>query len=481
MKRVSVLFLEDNPLDFELAQNLFTEANIEVDMLQTSYREEFVNALIKKPFDVILMDFTLPSFDGLTALDLVKQNQPDTPVIMFSGTIGEENAIECIKRGAVDYVLKHKTEKLIPAVHRALKESENRTMRKKAEKALQENKEQTEALMNATPNVMILIDRDGIILATNKVLPEQLIKNTNEILGMRSFDLLPPDVAEFRKARIEEVFRSGNPSRFEEIDNNITYDTQVYPVFSAGGNVTAVAIHAQDISERQKAEKAIEKYSLNLKRLSKKLIEIQEAERLRISRELHDDIGQSLTIMKITLDLIQNSLPQNISNDTKEKFLELNSQADALLDQIHELILDLRPQMLDDLGLAATLRWLVDRFSKRTHITTKLHANNSGDKIEPEIATTIYRVIQEALTNVAKHAKAKNVKITVTQKEASIEAIIIDNGIGFFPAEVEKLSLHGHGVGLLGMRERINLLDGEFLIESKPGEGTRISLTLPLK
>ena len=468
-------------MDFELAQTMLAEEKLDFDVIQASNRNEFAAALKKEHFDLILMDYSLPSFDGLAALELTNKHQPETPVIMLSGTIGEEKAIDCIKHGATDYVLKHQMRQLIPAIQRAVKEKEDREKRKKAEKALQENRERIYALMNSTPNVMILIDRDGIILATNKVLPNQYGRKANELLGTCSFDLFPPDVAEFRKARTAEVFSEGKPIGFEESAESKIYDTHVFPVHNTEGKVTAAAIYAQDITERRKAEKAIEKYSRDLKRLSKQLIIAQEAERIRISRELHDELGQSLTMMKINLESIESSLPQKTSSETRNKLQELNAQADAILDQVHELILDLRPQMLDDLGLSPTLRWLADRFAKRTGIVTRFNVSDWKEEIDPEIATTIYRVIQEALTNVAKHADAKNVEITVKRKEASIEAVIIDDGIGFFPAEVENLSLHGHGIGLLGMQERIKLLNGEFLLESKPGEGTRISLTLPLK
>lgn len=209
-----------------------------------------------------------------------------------------------------------------------------------------------------------------------------------------------------------------------------------------------------------------------LRALSLRLVEVQEAERRRIARELHDEIGQMLTGLKLQLDLCERQTVEPVRNSLGEA-RELVSQ---LLNQVRKLSLDLRPQMLDDLGLLAALDWHLKRFSKQTALEVDFNHELPPGRLPGQLETAIFRIVQEALTNVARHAGTNEAQVRLWAKGDRIGLHVADKGRGF---EAETLQSRLSS-GLLGMRERASLLGGEFIVESSPGKGTTISVELPL-
>ena len=241
----------------------------------------------------------------------------------------------------------------------------------------------------------------------------------------------------------------------------------------AMANATAVAIEKAQLLD------AVTRHRRDLQRLSAQLINAQEAERRRISRELHDEVGQALTMISINLAAIEKELLSELPPMARERLAEAGSLADQTLEQIRELSLDLRPTMLDDLGLISTLRWYMNRYAKRLNIEVKFEAIELGARLPADIETVLYRAAQEALTNVARHAQANRVNVRLERKVSTVVAFIEDNGQGF---DVEKLAgrdVSERGVGLLGIRERVASLGGSFSIQSRPGQGTRLTIEIP--
>ena len=232
------------------------------------------------------------------------------------------------------------------------------------------------------------------------------------------------------------------------------------------GLPNAIATTARDITERKRAEKELTTLTKRLRVLSHRLIEIQEQERTNVARELHDQIGQSLSLLKLLLDRAR------IANDEVRE--GLYNQAVPLLaeliDRVSTLSLELRPNILDDLGLVSALEWYFERFTNQTNIRVQFESPDTDTHIHKHIANSVYRVVQEALTNVARHAHATMVRVTLKTKHNSTHLRIEDNGIGFDPTTKEA-STSG---GIIGMQERISLLGGTLQVRSKPGSGTRI-------
>ena len=221
------------------------------------------------------------------------------------------------------------------------------------------------------------------------------------------------------------------------------------------------------------------KQQQDLQRLSMHITKTQEAERKRISQELHDEIGQELTAMAINLSVIKRDITPTITPDVELKLTETQDLAEKISDQIHDLSLFLRPSLIDDLGLIPALRWFIGRVSKRCDIEVTFNHSGIDRNLPEDVKIAIYRIVQEALNNVTKHAETRNVKIQLKFSPDKVYACIEDNGKGFDRMEVMADDGTHFGIGLLGMQERISSLNGQLHIESLVGEGTRILLEIP--
>ena len=236
-------------------------------------------------------------------------------------------------------------------------------------------------------------------------------------------------------------------------------------------NQLAIAIGQARLHEQVRAGRE------RLHTLSRRLLEAQESERRRIARELHDQIGQALTAVKINLQTIQR-LPDPASSAAYlEESIETVERA---LQQVRNLSLDLRPSLLDDLGLVAALRWYVDRQAQRAGFSAQFTADPFDARLPTEVETTCFRVAQEALTNIVRHSRARRVKVELRHSETELQLLIRDDGAGFDVQAALDSSMRGASLGLLGMRERVHLVGGKIEIESSPAAGTEIRVRLPL-
>ncbi|GCE06605.1 HAMP domain-containing sensor histidine kinase [Dictyobacter aurantiacus] len=210
------------------------------------------------------------------------------------------------------------------------------------------------------------------------------------------------------------------------------------------------------------------------------IINAQEEERKRVARELHDETSQVLTSLLISLAVLEESIT---SPEARERIAETRQLAHQTLRAIRSLSIDLRPSALDDLGLMPALRWYIKEYQQKTDIDVDFQTTGMKDRLTSETETVLYRIVQEALTNVARHAHARKVSVILRESDNAIDVTISDNGEGF---DVEKLKTkptlgQERGWGLVGMFERAQLLDGSLDIESHPGQGTVIRAHIPIQ
>jgi PAS domain S-box-containing protein len=235
------------------------------------------------------------------------------------------------------------------------------------------------------------------------------------------------------------------------------------------GRVIRIIGAGQDITERKQAEE-------QLHLLSHRLLETQERERHHLARELHDELGQELTGLKLLLQMTKSTsqvVAQRLRNSIKV--------VDDLLVQVRTLSLDLRPLMLDELGLGATLDWYVQRQAQRVGFVVHLEAKALEPRPHPTIETACFRVVQEALTNVVRHAQACQVWVEVQQHDSALLLHVRDDGIGFDLNAARAQAAQGKGLGLVGMEERVRLAGGQMEIVTEPGRGTEIRARFPLR
>jgi signal transduction histidine kinase len=230
--------------------------------------------------------------------------------------------------------------------------------------------------------------------------------------------------------------------------------------------------------ERKKIQDPLSSAHSQLRRLSHRFLQIQENERRAIARELHDEIGQILTATKINLEVIRRN---ESSNDLALRLDDGIAILDECLQKVRNLSLDLRPSILDDLGLVAALRWQLERLDHHVGLEGRLIAEGIQERFDPDLETACFRIAQEALTNIAKHAKAHHLEIELKLCHEGLALSIRDDGVGFDVDRALTEAIHGESFGILGIQERVTLLNGKFEIKSTAGMGTIVTVRFPLR
>lgn len=242
--------------------------------------------------------------------------------------------------------------------------------------------------------------------------------------------------------------------------------------------VQTLANHLAIAIENAKLMEIVRQNSEDLQALSQQVINAQEEERKKIAGELHDEIGQLLTAMKINIDSLEKELPPTLPS-TKERIDDLRSILSQSLEYVRNMTQELRPTILDDFGLVPALNWHINNFTKRYEINVQLKTNNFKCRLPFEVETILYRIAQEGLNNIAKHSQAKNVLVLLEMKNSFASLTIKDDGIGFDVEKVLRRPKDKLGFGLFSIKERVNLLKGTFNLISKAKKGTRLEVKIP--
>ncbi len=224
--------------------------------------------------------------------------------------------------------------------------------------------------------------------------------------------------------------------------------------------------------------KTVEQQNQQLRSLGMRLVEAEEAERRRLARALHDQVGQSLTAMGINLDIIRTLLPEDIPQELVSRLDDMRGLVTRTTKQVRQVMVDLRPEMLDDYGILAALHWSAERFARRTGISIKVEGKEAASRLPMHVENVLYRVAQEALTNVAKHAQATRVTMNLRVDSDMVYLVVTDDGVGFTPGHLTDPD-EGQHWGLDLMAERVEGMGGRFYLESAPGQGTRIKVEVP--
>ena len=205
----------------------------------------------------------------------------------------------------------------------------------------------------------------------------------------------------------------------------------------------------------------------------RRVVQAQELERQRLARELHDETGQALTSILLGLKPLEEALAEH---PARAALAELREQVVSALQDVRRLAVELRPAVLDDFGLVPALERLTDAFAEQSDVRVDFHSALGELRLPSEVETTLYRVVQESLTNIVKHANARSVSVSIARRASTVAAVIEDDGAGF-----DQRAVREESVGLLGMRERLSFVDGRLEIESRPGAGTTIVAEVPVK
>jgi len=364
------------------------------------------------------------------------------------------------------------------------------TDRKMAEKLLAHSHELMTYVIEHNQSAIAVHDRNlNYIYVSKKYLDVFKVKDS-DVIGKHHYDVFPDLPQKWRDVHQEALVgkvSSAEDDPFPREDGTVDWTRwECRPWYEADGSIGGIIIYTEVITERKEEEKEkelllkqVQQANERLKFLTRELINSQEEERKRISRELHDELGQALTAITLDLKIIERALDPETDQVIAQRISETRVIADEIDQKISELALDLRPSLLDDLGLIPTINWYVERYAKRAEVEIKLEVNDQEKRLSSEIETALYRIIQEALTNVARHARAKKVKLRLDQQPETVTLTIEDDGRGFDLDELQNTGSSPQGLGLTGMKDRLSLLGGRLDIQSKPGEGTRIEIEIP--
>lgn len=354
------------------------------------------------------------------------------------------------------------------------------TKRKHAELALQESEERYRSLFEGSPLMYFTVDQTGIVRAVNDAAVQQLGYAREVLVGHSVFQVFHPADRAAAQERLAACAAgdpaSAGPWEFRKLrrDGRELW-VREFPRPIAAGGERLVFIICEDITERRRAQDVVLRSRAQLRDLAARLQAIREEERARIAREIHDEVGQVLTALKIDLAYLEKRLPAT-SPQVGKKLKDMATLVDDTVQTIHRIATELRPGILDDLGLPSAIRWLGREFAARTGIS--VHATVTPDEltVRPEQATAAFRILQESLTNVARHAQATEVRVTFRADRRALELVVQDDGVGISEAQVADHA----SLGLLGMSERAQACGGVLSVIGVPRQGTTLTLFLPL-
>jgi PAS domain S-box-containing protein len=358
----------------------------------------------------------------------------------------------------------------------ALDNFERERQRRQAEQQIQSEKMLSDSIINSLPGIFYLYNQDGKFFRWNRNFEIVSGYHANEVSLMHPLDFFKGNNKILLKDKISTVFHSGYA---DVLANFYTKDHREIPYYFNGRKVTFNGIDyligmGLDVSDRVKTETALLERTEEIEKLSAHLQNVREEERSRIALEIHDVLGQQLTALKMDATWLRKKAPDE--SVVTERFATMIALIDDTIKTVRRISSELRPGILDDLGLVAALEWQGTEFEKNTGITLQFETNWNDVGLERNFSTAIFRVYQEALTNIARHANASQINTMFVHHDEFIELIIRDNGRGIDFSEVKNKK----SLGLIGMKERARLFGGEICIENSIPHGTIVTLRIPL-
>jgi two-component system, NarL family, sensor histidine kinase UhpB len=476
-----ILMVEDSPGDVRLLREHLAGNHSVGEVFHVVHVERLalaLQSLDEGAFEVVLLDLSLPDSQGIGTLTKMHAARPGMPIVVLTSLDDETLGLQLLQRGAQDYLVKG--EMTASLLRRSLRYA---VERKRAEVELRTSEVFLESIVENIPHMIFVKDASELRFVRFNKAGEELLGNTRQnLIGKSDYELFRKEEADFFTGADRDVFRSRKVLDIPE-EPILTkgkglrcLHTKKIPILDENDQPLYLLGISEDITERKRAENQLQRSFELLRTLSQRLDVVREQERTRIARELHDELGVRMTCMKMDLSRLLAMMRESLFPREKmeEKIRAMNAEVDTTIAEVQRLAAELRPGVLDDLGLVAAIEWQCQDFERRSGIRCLCEASFDEIKISPSRATAAFRICQEALVNVARHAKATFVRVLVKESGDDVLIEIQDNGQGI-PAE--KL-YDAASLGLLGMKERSMAIGGRLEIAGWPGKGTTVTLRL---
>ena len=481
-----VLIIEDSEDDALLLVGCFKRSGYGLDYQRVDNAAATRAALLDRPWDAVLSDHSMPSFSAHSALKLMQELQLDLPFIIVSGVIDEETAIAAMRAGAHDYLSKDRLDRLVPAVEREMREAKNRAEHRVALEVVRENEVRFRALVSNIPGMVFQLARhdDGSlhILYVSEGAGPLLGLSPGDLIAapQRFFAAIHPedraslDIAMADSAR--ELSLVNWDGRIQAAEGDQKWiNLRSAPHRLESGNIQWEGI-ASNITQSKQIETELRASRAQLAELSSHLESAKEEERERIARDIHDELGGTLVAIKIETSLLGSKLSGD-PLQLRKRVRAIEGLIDEAISTAGRVARELRPGILKDFGLTAAIECQADDFSQRTGIACDTARISHDLEPDDKTALALFRIFQEALTNIAKHAQATRVDIRLAREGDFLLLDIADNGRGISDADINKPK----SFGLRGIRERMNGLGGSLEIMRNIPAGARLALRAPLK
>ena len=473
------LIVEDLPTDAELCEREVRRVLPRCEFRRVETPEDFLAALDSFQPDLILSDFKLPHFDGLSALKLARERTLETPFIIITASQNEDTAVECLKAGAWDYVIKEHIRRLGRAVLGALDQKRLRAERLLAE----ERSRRWERVFEQAQFGLAHIDpRDDLFIEVNGTFARERGYTPEELKGRPVTEIYAPDDRQAVTQRLRDVGQLGHylveAIHVRKDGSQFPVMVEVTTVADGQGHPASLVAYALDITERKQIEESLQKANRQLHQLSSDLLRAQDYERRRIARELHDSTSQLLAALSINLSRLRYS---ELGPERRRQALsEAIDLAAACSAEIRTVTYLLHPPLLDQVGLTAALQGYTQGFNQRTGIQVDIEIPPDFGRLPSEMETTLFRIVQEGLANVHKHSGSRLAVIRLQRNAGEVRLVLEDRGRGLPEALYPQAKgFVRFGVGILGMRERAEQLGGRLELTSNDG-GTTLTITLPM-
>jgi PAS domain S-box-containing protein len=506
-KTLRVLLVEDSEDDALLLLRELRMAGYDPVSARVDTAPDLDAALDSHPWDAIISDYRMPQFSGLAALKLIHGRGLDLPFILVSGAIGEDIAVDAMRAGAHDYLVKGSLARLAPAIERELRDAEARHKRKAAEASLRESEERFRLLVDATPDYAIfMLDPAGRISSWNTGARRIKGYESDDILGRHFSCFFPDDVARSGWPG-RELEIASSEGRFENEGWQVRKDgsrfwanTVLAPLRDDAANLIGFSRIARDLTLQKSIEDEIRTLNHELesrviertaallaavdsleaeiverRRLEREILEIGEREKGRVGQDLHDGLCQTLTGISLIAKVLQRNLeedkllPGAASEDTK-MIVSLVKEA---INEARSLAMEMYPVNIEEYGLAAALEKLALNMSNRFRITCRFKCSQPVTLADKQVATHVYRITQEAVSNAFKHGRANLVLIVLSHSGDQVSLTVEDNGNGLLQ------NVKPTGMGLKTMHYRARAIGGSLEIRQRSRHGLAVVCSFP--